>query len=118
MKTLQEMYNEIVASDELKKAFLEAVRNGNTLAFLSENGCEATKEELEAFLTGQTEKQSRELDDEELDNVAGGKCSGQSVDILVSIRGWGVSCAIVATVSAIAGKTGSSSKDQSALCHE
>ncbi|MBQ7656869.1 MAG: hypothetical protein IJS41_10235 [Clostridia bacterium] len=114
MKTLQELYKEIIASEELKTAFVEAAKAGKTVEFLKAQGCEATTEELAVFLKSQTGK----LSDEELDNVAGGKCSGQSVDILVSIRGWGVACAIVATVSAIAGETGSTRKDQSALCHE
>ena len=118
MKTLQEMYDEIIASDEQKAAFAEASKNGKTLEFLKENGCETTAEELEAFLTEQREKLSGQLTDEELENVAGGKCKGRSVDVLVSIRGWGVACAIVATISAATGKTGSSRKDQSALCHE
>ena len=114
MKTLQELYNEIIASEELKAAFAEAAKNGKAMDFLKAQGCEVTAEELAAFLKSKT----GELSDEELDNVAGGKCSKRSVDVLVSIRGWGVACAIIATVSAIMGETGSSSKDESALCHE
>ena len=114
MKTLQELYKEITASDELKTAFVEAAKDGKTADFLKEQGCEATAEELAAFLKGQT----GEISDEELDSVAGGKCSKRALDVLVSIRGWGVACAVIATVSAITGKTGSSSKDQSALCHK
>ena len=114
MKTLQELYNEIIASEKMKTAFAEAAKGGKALDFLKAQGCDVTEEELTVFLKSKT----GELSDEELDNVAGGKCSQKSVDILVSIRGLGVACALIATVSAIAGKTGSSSKDQSALCHE
>ena len=50
MKTLQELYNEIIASDELKTAFAEAAKGGKTMEFLKAQGCEATVEELAAFL--------------------------------------------------------------------
>ena len=71
MKTLQELYDEVMASDELKAAFAEAAKGGKAEEFLKARGCEATAEELTAFLKGQSTK---ELSDEELDNVAGGGC--------------------------------------------
>lgn len=73
MKTLEALYQEVLASEELKKAFSEAVNENRVEAFLKDNGCEADAETLEAFLKEKTEKQG-ELADEELDSVAGG-CS-------------------------------------------
>ncbi len=68
MKTLQELYDEIAASDELKNAFSEAAFAGKSVEFFRENGCETTREELAAFL----KTRSGELSDEALDAVSGG----------------------------------------------
>ena len=77
MKTLQELYTEIMGSDELKKAFVEAAKGGKVADFLKANGCEATAEEIKAFLQ---EKADQPLSDEELDSAAGGGCSKTSQD--------------------------------------
>ena len=63
MKTLQELYNEIATSDELKAALAEAAEDGKVTEFLKTHDCEATKEDLVAFLRVQT---SGKLTDEEL----------------------------------------------------
>ena len=42
---MQELYNEITASDEQKKAFVEAMKANKLEDFLKEHGCEATAEE-------------------------------------------------------------------------
>ena len=47
MKTLQELYKEVIASDDLKKEFMEIVgdkENGEKKVeeFLKKNGCDAT----------------------------------------------------------------------------
>lgn len=68
MKTLEELYQEVLASDELKNAFAEAIEEDGAEDFLKANSCEAAKEELKAFLL---EKQN-ELTEEELDSVSGG----------------------------------------------
>ena len=75
MKTLQELYKEVIASDELKKEFMEAAndeKNGqkNVEEFLKNHGCDASFEELKAFFK---EKSEEELSEEELVAVAGGK---------------------------------------------
>ena len=74
MKTLQEMYNEIIADEELKKAFLEAAENGKIVEFAQAQGCEASPEEITAFAEKAMGKTSENgvLSDEELENVAGG----------------------------------------------
>ena len=50
MKTLQELYNEIVASDEQKKAFVEAMKAGKLEDFLKAHGCEAAVEEVREYI--------------------------------------------------------------------
>ena len=46
MKTLKELYDEILASDELKKEFAGCAANEqDTAAFLEKYGCDATVEE-------------------------------------------------------------------------
>ena len=81
MKTLQELYDEIMVSDELKAAFAEAAKGGKAEEFLKAQGCEATAEELTAFLKGRT---SDELSDEELNNVAGGGCKKKRIRVPVN----------------------------------
>ena len=46
MKTLQELYNEIKASDELKKDFVEAMKSDSVREFLEEKAAEASPLEL------------------------------------------------------------------------
>ena len=58
MKTMQELYDEIIASRKLKAQFLEAAKAGKTEAFLKEHGCEATMEQVAAFMK---EKVSKDL---------------------------------------------------------
>ena len=50
MKTLQQLYTEILGSDEMKKSFAEAARDGKISEFLKAQGCEATTEEVQTFL--------------------------------------------------------------------
>ena len=55
MKTFKEFLQEIVGSDELKKAFQKAMINNKVEAFLKDNGCNATKEDIRAFFKEQQE---------------------------------------------------------------
>lgn len=70
MKTLENLYNEILKSNELKTAFANAVKENKVAEFLKANDCDATLEETTEFLKGI--QKSGELSDDELDNVAGG----------------------------------------------
>ena len=73
MKTVQELYSEIVASDELKKAFVEAMKANKLEDFLKAHGCEATEEEIKEYIeTKAAEDAPIELSDDELRAVAGG----------------------------------------------
>ena len=109
MKTMQDLYKEIINSDEQRKAFMEAAKSDKALEFIKAHGCEATEEELKAFLS----KQSGELSDEELDNAAGGGCNGATaVETAVSIFTVGFACACQAIDSATTGYVGQQTGDR------
>ena len=73
MKTIQELYSEIMANDELKKAFVEAMKAGKLEDFLKEHGCEATEEEVKEFVEAKAASDAPiELSDDELKHVAAG----------------------------------------------
>ncbi len=74
MKTLDELYREVMADDSLKSEYIEAAGNGGAADFLKAHGCEATEQELEEFM--KNGGKSGELTDDELDNVAAGKKCG------------------------------------------
>ena len=76
MKTIQELYSEIMESQELKAQFIEAAKAGKQEEFLKAHGCEATLQEVQAFLTA---KQSEDapLSFDELKNASGGGCIRQ-----------------------------------------
>ena len=72
MKTLEELYNEVAASEELREEFIKAAETKETLEdFLRKYDCEATVEEVAGFLKGKMDEEGK-LSDEELDAVAGG----------------------------------------------
>ena len=97
MKTLQELYEEIRTSDELKAAFAEAAKAGKAVEFVREHGCDATEDELKAFL----EERAGALSDEELDNAAGGGCNMiTGCEVGISALSAGVFCALGAILSA------------------
>ncbi len=73
MKTVQELSSEIIASDELKKAFVEAMKANKLEGFLKAHGCEATAEEVQEFVEAKAAEDTPiELSDNELKAVAGG----------------------------------------------
>ena len=74
MKTIEELYNEVMASEEMKKEFL-ALKPEEVEGFAEKYGCKATFDEIKAFLTEKSTA-SGELSDDELEQVAGGKGSG------------------------------------------
>ncbi len=73
--TLQEMYDKVMASEELKSSFAEAAQDKERLAgWLKANGSDATVEQVGEFL--KAKQASGEVSDDELENVAGGGISG------------------------------------------
>ena len=116
MKTIQELYNEIMGSQELKAQFIEAAKAGKQEAFLKEHGCEATLEEVKAFLEAK-QNADAPLSLDELENAAGGKCNNSTVlDTMTSIFTAGTICALTAAVSAVAGHVGQENENESHLC--
>ena len=73
MKTLQEVYEEVKASDDLKKSLAESVKAGKVTEFLKAHDCDATVEELKEFVAEKAAKDRPiELSEDELEMVAGG----------------------------------------------
>ncbi len=71
--TLQELYNKVMASEELKKSFAEAAQDkGRLEVWLKANGSNATAEQVTEFLRSRSGQTSGEVSDDELESVAGG----------------------------------------------
>ena len=84
-KTIAEIYEEVIKNAELQKEFLTAEQNGNIAAFAAAHGCEASAEEVQAFLKGKL-NEDKELSLDELDQVAGGKGGNQNNNIDTDIN--------------------------------
>ena len=72
MKTTEELYNEVMENEELKKEWQEAINTGRQEDFLKKHDCSATLEEVVAFTEAKKE-QDEEISLNQLDSVAGGK---------------------------------------------
>ena len=117
MKTLQELYSEITANDELKKAFVEAAKDNKIVEFAKDHGVETTIDEIKAFLEERA-NQEKELSPAELENAAGGTCNeNTAMETAISVLG-GVGCAIYAGISAANGYTGQKYEIDGRLCNE
>ena len=71
MKTLEELYEKFKDNIDVKDAYLKAVAENKVNEFLKEHDCDATEAALKDFLNSKDEK-TGELNDDELDSVAGG----------------------------------------------
>ena len=71
MKSLDEMYQEVMADEALKEEFTAAFRDGRVSEFLKAHDCDATEAEVNDYVYGMKEE---ELSLDDLDNVAGGGC--------------------------------------------
>ena len=76
--TIEALYKKIIASDELRAAFIEAVKAQKLDEFLKSQGCEATGAEIMDFLKS-LQKAEGELADDELSAVAGGCNSTEAI---------------------------------------
>ncbi len=118
MKTIQELYNEIMGNQELKEKFIEAAKAGKQEAFLKEHGCEATLEEVKAFLEAK-QNEDAPLSLGELNNVAGGGCdtTGETIASVLSV---GLMCAAIAITSAATkgSHVGQRNKNEGRLCNK
>ena len=116
MKTIQELYSEIMASQELKAQFIEAAKAGKQEEFLKTHGCEATLEEVKTFLEAK-QNEDAPLSFDELENAAGGTCNGRTMmEGLASVFTVGTICGIVAAVSAGTGHVGQNNEFEGRLC--
>lgn len=74
MKTIDELYKEVMGNEELKEEFLAAVQNNTGGAFLKNHGCEASLPEVMEYING---LKTVELSEDDLETVAGG-CKPES----------------------------------------
>ena len=117
MKTLQELYNEVIASDELKKEFLEVGKNGKAEEFIKAHGCDATLDEIKVFLENLT-KEDKALSADELENVAGGTCNDETrKEVGISIFSGGIVCATKALESCFDGSNGQENENDGRICN-
>ena len=114
MKTLNELYTEVTASDTLKAEFLALKTPEEIVAFAKKYGCDAALDDIKAFFE-EKQKASGELSEEELEQVAGGK-SGNETESLLSIYTAGFGCAVAAGISAAFGKCGTAIEGKGMLC--
>ena len=82
MKSLENLYKEVIADETEKKEYVDAVVNGKIGEFLTEHGCSATVNEARLFMEG---IRHTELTDDELDNVSGGGCFGEDYDNRIKV---------------------------------
>ena len=116
MKTVQELYNEVMSNKELKAELVEAAKTGRFPEFLKEHGCDASLEEVAAFLKEKANEDSP-LSFDELGNAAGGACNLKTgVETTVSVVFVGVGCAIFAAASAAQGHVGQKKDEEGRLC--
>ena len=79
MKTIDELYREVMADGALLQEYLSAAENGGVEDFLKAHECAATAQELAEFINGgcgSGDEPRGELSDDELDDVAAGKKCG------------------------------------------
>jgi len=114
MKTLNELYTEVTASDALKAEFLALKTPEEIVAFAKRNGCDTTLDDIKAFFE-EKQKAAGELSEAELEQVAGGK-SVNTAEALVSAMLVGILCIAGVCVSAATGKAGTAIKGKGMLC--
>ena len=114
MKTLNELYTEVIASDALKAEFLALKNPEEIVAFAKKNGCDATLDDIKTFFE-EKKNSAGELSEEELEQVAGGKSA--SIDEAEgSVITIGIGCIYKVIQSALKGKAGTAIEGQGMLC--
>ena len=81
MKTIRELYAEVMADESLRREYMAAEESGREEEFMRAHGCAATAEELAQFIenAGGDDfggRASGELSDDELDDIAAGRKCG------------------------------------------
>ena len=113
MKTVEELYREVLASEALKKEFL-ALRPEEVEGFAVKYGCEAGLDEIRAFFEAKRNEPG-ELSDAEMNQVAGGKGASLAEGALSGFT-FGIGCAVVAAISVADGKCGTDIEGDKMLC--
>jgi len=114
MKTLNELYAEVTASDALKAEFLALKTPEEIVDFAKKHGCDATLDDIKAFFE-EKQKAAGELSEEDLEQVAGGK-SADVLEGFLSIVCSLTFCLTALVVSAATGKAGSDIEGRGSLC--
>ena len=118
MKTIQELYSEVMNDQELKARFIEAAKAGKQEEFLKANGCEATLEEVKTFLEAR-QKEDAPLALDELENSAGGECNAKTrKETVESVFSLGIICAAMALESNINGHLGQQNAEEGRICNK
>ena len=87
MKSLQELYDEVIASEEMKAEFLECGKTEEgTAEFLKKYDCTASVDELKDFLNEKMTAKANELSEEELKQIAGGT---KAADVVITVLAFG-----------------------------
>ena len=96
--TINEAYEKIKNSPELKKKAAEAAKNGKIEEFLKENGFDVTVDQIKDFVAS---AKKGELSKEELNMAAGGlTCENEcATDTMWSLATLGIGCAVSAGLS-------------------
>ena len=98
MKSMEELYSEVIASDELKAEFLEAVKDPALVEdFLKKHDCQGTAEDVMAFFREKSSPADENMKDDELAALAGGL--SKSEEVALSLCTIGSGCMIHALVS-------------------
>ena len=91
MKTLQELYDEVIASEELRTEFLECSKTEETAqGFLKKYDCPSSVDELKEFLNEKMITDSQQLNEEQLKLIAGGDKTSKVVsNVVVTLLAFG-----------------------------
>ena len=119
MKTIQELYDEVLANQELKEKLVAAMKAGKQEEFLKDCGCGATVEEVAAFLWEKA-REDAPISLDELDNASGGGCMytmNTTEETFLSVLSIGLGCAARAAISAAKGHVGMQEGDSGRLCN-
>ena len=115
MKTLEELYGEVLASEELKKEFL-SLKPEEVEGFAAKYGCKASLDEIKAFFETKV-NQTGALSDAELDQVAGGK-TASGLEAFASCLTIGLGCVLTVLVSLETGNVGTAIEGSGMLCDQ
>jgi hypothetical protein len=70
--TLEEFYNKIISDRDIMAEFVKASGDGTLSDFAKQYGCTATDSEIRDYFVAQNQGSEGELDDDDVESVAGG----------------------------------------------